>query len=222
MSERATIRVMIVDDHALVRTGLGAFLQVYADLELVAEADSGEQALRLCEQLQPDVVLMDLVMSGMDGTVATRSIRERWPQIHVIALTSYRDQEWVDDALQAGAIGYLLKDVSADELADAIRAAHLGQATLAPEATQALVRSVRAANEESRSDYDLTLREREVLAQLVQGLGNSEIGERLGIRRSTVAGHVSSILAKLCVSNRTEAISLALRSKLLPRDETAP
>ena len=117
MSEIDPIRVMIVDDHALVRSGLGAFLQIYDDLEFAAEAESGEEALQLCEKIQPDVVMMDLVMPGMDGTVATRAIRERWPHIQVIALTSFKDPDWVERALQAGAVGYLLKNVLADELA---------------------------------------------------------------------------------------------------------
>jgi NarL family two-component system response regulator LiaR len=216
MSERDPIRVMVVDDHALVRTGLGAFLQAYDDLELVGEAESSERALRLCEQLQPDVVLMDLVLPGMDGTAATRTIRERWPQTQVLALTSFQDQGWVEKALQAGAVGYLLKNVSADELAAAVRAAHAGQATLAPEATQALVRAVQAAGEGPRLDYGLTARERQVLALLVKGLNNPGIAERLSISRSTAATHVSSILSKLGVSGRTEAISLAIRSNLVP------
>jgi NarL family two-component system response regulator LiaR len=216
MSERDPIRVMIVDDHALVRTGLGAFLQVYPDLELVAEAESGEQALRLCERLQPDVVLMDLVLPGMDGAATTRAIRERWPQTQIVALTSFKDPEWVEKALQAGAVGYLLKNVSADELAHAVRAAHAGQATLAPEATQALVQAVQAAGDGPSPDYALTTRERQVLALLVEGLSNPGIAGRLSISRSTAAAHVSSILSKLGVSNRTEAISLAIRSNLVP------
>jgi NarL family two-component system response regulator LiaR len=216
VSNRDPIRVMIVDDHALVRTGLGAFLQVHDDLELVGEAESGEEALGLCGQLRPDVVLMDLVMDAMDGTVATRIIRERWPQTQVLALTSFQDQEWVEGALQAGAVGYLLKNVSSDELARAIRAAHAGRATLAPEATQALVRAVQGAGDSPRSDYGLTPRERQVLALLAEGLSNPQIAERLSISRSTAAAHVSSILSKLGVANRAEAVSLAIRSDLVP------
>ena len=215
MSEQDPIRVMIVDDHALVRTGLGAFLQVYDDLELVGEAESGEDALRLCEQLEPDVVLMDLVLPGIDGAAATQTIRARWPQTQVVALTSFKDQEWVERALKAGAVGYLLKNVSTDELAHAVRAAHAGQATLAPEATQALVQAMQTAGDRASLDEDLTARERQVLALLVEGLSNPEIAERLSVSRSTAAGHVSSILSKLGVSNRAEAISLAIRSKLV-------
>jgi NarL family two-component system response regulator LiaR len=216
MNDAPSIRVLIVDDHALVRTGLAAFLRVRDDLELVAEAENGEQALRLCEQHQPDVVLMDLVLPGMDGVAATSAIRKRWPHIQVIALTSFKDQEWVGKALQAGAIGYLLKNVSIDELADAVRAAHAGRATLAPEATQALVHAVRSASQAPEPGYGLSPREGEVLALLVEGLSNPEIAARLTISRSTVAGHVSSILAKLGVSNRAEAISMAFRAKLVP------
>jgi NarL family two-component system response regulator LiaR len=209
------IRVIIVDDHALVRTGLGAFLQVHDDLELTAEAESGEEAVQLCEKLEPDVVLMDLVMEGMDGAETTRIIRQRWPNIQVIALTSFKDQEWVEKALQAGAVGYLLKNVSADDLAAAVRSAHTGRPTLAPEATQALLQAARSTSQEPRPGYDLTPREGEVLSLLAQGLTNSEIGDRLHISYSTTATHVSSILSKLDVSNRAEAVALALRAKLV-------
>lgn len=215
MNEIDPIRVMIVDDHALVRTGLGTFLLAYDDLALVAETESGEEALDLCEQLEPDVVLMDLVMPGMDGAATTRAIRERWPQTQIIALTSFKDQEWVEKALQAGAVGYLLKNVGADELADAIRAAHAGRPTLAPEAIQALVQAARSASEGPKPGHDLTPREHEVLALLVEGLSNAEIAKRLHISHSTTATHVSSILSKLGVSSRAEAVALALRSKLV-------
>jgi NarL family two-component system response regulator LiaR len=207
---------MIVDDHALVRTGLGAFLQVYDDLEMVAEAESGAEAIQLCQELQPDVVLMDLVMPGMDGTEAICAIRERWPHIQVVALTSFKEREWIDKTLRAGAVGYLLKNVQADELAEAIRAAHAGRPTLVPEATQALIQITRSEYQGPASPgHDLTPREREVLALLVKGLNNPAIARRLSISRSTVAAHISKILNKLEVSNRAEAIALALRCKLV-------
>jgi NarL family two-component system response regulator LiaR len=212
MTDASPIRVMIVDDHAMVRRGLGAFLKVHADLELVGEASDGPAALRLCDQVKPDVILMDLVMPAMGGPATTRAIRDKCPQVQVIALTSFQEKELVREALEAGAISYLLKNVSADELAQAIRAAHAGRSTLAPEALQVLVQS---ANEPAPPQYDLTPREQEVLALLVQGLSNPEIAERLVVTRSTAKAHVSNILSKLGVSNRAEAIRVALEQKLV-------
>jgi len=212
MTETNPIRVMLVDDHAVVRSGLSAFLLAFDDLELVAEAGGGEEAVRLCEQLQPDVVLMDLVMPGMDGAAASRAIRERCPQIQIIALTSFKEKELVQGALEAGAIGYLLKNVTADELADAIRAAHAGRPTLAPEAAQALIQATR---EPPSPGYDLTERERQVLALMVEGLSNPEIAERLVVSPSTVKFHVSNILSKLGVAGRTEAVALAVQHHLV-------
>ena len=206
-------RVMIVDDHAVVRSGLATFLLTCDDMELVGEAESGEQALRRIPQLKPDVVLMDLVMPGMDGATATRQLRECCPEVQVIILTSVKEQELVHGALQAGAIGYLLKDVTALELANAIRAAALGRPTYAPEATQALIQSALQPAEKPGSD--LTDREREVLAQMVEGLNNNQIAARLFISASTAKFHVSSILSKLGASSRTEAVAIALQNKLV-------
>lgn len=213
MSALKPIRVMLVDDHAVVRSGLSAFLFAYEDLELVGEASNGERALALCRQAQPDVVLMDLMMPGMDGATATRHIRENHPDTQVIALTSFKEEEMVEEALKAGAIGYLLKDVSADDLAKAIRAAAVGKPTLAPEAAQVLIQSTRAPAE--KPGFDLTEREREVLALMVKGLNNNQIAGRLVISVSTAKFHVSSILSKLGASSRVEAVSISLQNHLV-------
>ena len=212
MSAPNPIRVMIVDDHDMVRRGLAAFLKTKPDLELVCEASNGKEALHMCEQVQPDIVLMDLVMPEIDGPEATRIIRERWPQVQVIALTSFQEKELIQEVLRAGAISYLLKNVSVDDLAEAIRAAHAGRPTLAPEVTRALIQT---ASQGPTPGYDLTPRERQVLALIVEGLNNPEIAERLSVSRSTARAHVSNILSKLGVSNRAEAVALALRRKLV-------
>ena len=213
MTKPKPIRVMLVDDHTVVRSGLSTFLMAYDDLALVAEASSGERALQLCQQAQPDVILMDLMMPGMDGATATGLIREKYPHIQVIALTSYKEKELVEGALQAGAIGYLLKDVSANALADAIRSAAAGKPTLSPEAASVLIQATRAPAE--KLGFDLTDREREVLAVMVEGLNNTQIAERLVISISTVKFHVSSILSKLGVTSRTEAVAVAYQNKLV-------
>ena len=211
-SSSPRIRVMVVDDHPMVRRGLALFLKVFNDLELAGEAAGGQSAVQLCAQLHPDVVLMDMAMPDMDGATATRLIRKQSPSIQVLALTSFKEEILVQSALQAGAIGYLLKDVSADELAQAIRAAHAGRATLSPEAAQALVH---AASQPPAPGVDLTERERDVLALLVEGLNNTQIAARLTVSPSTVKSHVSNILSKLGVTSRTEAVTLALRNKLV-------
>jgi two-component system, NarL family, response regulator LiaR len=210
------IRVVIVDDHAVVRSGLATFLQAFEDFELVGEASDGVEALRVCEQAAPDVVLMDLLMPEMDGIAATRAIRGQFPDAQVIALTSFHDQDRVQAALDAGALGYLLKNVSADDLARAIRSARAGRPTLGPEATQALIR---AARRPLAPGHDLTPREREVLALMVRGLNNAEIAKHLVVNRSTAKFHVSNILTKLGVGSRTEAVALALTHHLVPHAE---
>jgi NarL family two-component system response regulator LiaR len=217
MSTSNPIRVMIVDDHGMVRRGLATILKVKADLELVGEASGGHEAVQLCETVQPDVILMDLVMPEMGGAEATHLIRERCPRVQVIALTSFQERELVREALQAGAIGYLLKNVSANDLAAAIREAHAGRSTLAPEAIQALIQDQgRAAirGPDLPEAFGLTPREREVLALMVEGLNNPDIAERLVVSRSTAKAHVSNILSKLGVSNRAEAIAMALQRNL--------
>ena len=212
MPETKPIRVMLVDDHAVVRSGLSAFLMVYPDLELVGEAEGGEEAVARAALLQPDVILMDLGMPGMDGVAATRAIRQKYPHIQIVALTSYKDDNLVQGALQAGAIGYLLKNVSATELASAIRSAHARRMTLSSEAAQALVQS---ASQTVPASDDLTERERDVLRLMVDGLSNAEIAERLVVSPSTIKYHVGNIFTKLGVDNRVAAVSLALQRKLV-------
>ena len=211
MTDEPRIKVMLVDDHAVVRSGLAAFLSVLPDLELIGEAENGDEAVRRCGLLNPDVILMDLMMPGTDGVTATRLIHEKYPAVHVIALTSFPEDDLVQKALQAGATGYLMKNVSARELADAIRAAHKGKMTLSPEAAQALAHA--AANQAEGAE--LTDREREVLKLMVEGLNNQEIADRLVVSLSTVKYHISNILSKLQVTNRVAAVTLAMQKKLV-------
>ncbi|MEK6754111.1 MAG: response regulator transcription factor [Chloroflexota bacterium] len=206
------IRVMLVDDHTMVRRGLATFLKVYDDLQLAGEAESGEAAVKLCDEVLPDVILMDMVMPIMDGATATRTIRQKFPQVQVIALTSFKEGELIKNALEAGAIGYLLKDVSADDLVRAIRSAHAGRATLSPEAAQSLVET---ANLPPPPGLDLTERERNVLTLMIEGLNNVQIAGRLTVSPSTIKSHVSNILSKLGVTSRTEAVTLALRNHII-------
>lgn len=213
MAEKKIIRVLITDDHAVVRNGLSSFLMAFDDFELVGEAKNGEQAIQLCDQLLPDVVLMDLVMPGMDGASATRLIRERHSDIQVIALTSFKEREQVHRVIQSGAIGYLLKDVGAKELASAIRLAYEGKPTLAPEAAEVLIQNAR--DPEFKPGIDLTEREFEVLVLMVEGLNNQKIAEHLVVSLSTAKSHVSSVLSKLGVKTRTEAVSYALKNGLV-------
>jgi two-component system, NarL family, response regulator LiaR len=212
MEEQKPIRVLVADDHAVVRGGLGVFLRAFPDMELVGEASNGREAVQRCQELQPDVVLMDLKMPVVDGVAATQAIRQAMPNVRVIVLTSFTEDDLVPKALQAGAIGYLLKTVSHRELAKAIRSACAGRSTLAPEATQALIQ---ATLQPPAPGADLTTRELEVLALMVQGLSNLQIADQLVIAESTAKTHVSSIIAKLGVSSRTQAVALALKYNLV-------
>ena len=212
MSEQYRVRVVVVDDHAVVRNGIEYSLLAVDDIELVGSAESGAEAVRLCEELQPDVILMDMMMPGMDGVTATRAVLKRCPQARVIALTSFQEGSLVQKALRAGAISYLLKDVGMEELAQAIRSAYAGKATLAPEVAQSLAE---AAMQPMDQGVDLTEREREVLTLIVEGKSNAEIAEELAVSLSTARFHVSAILSKLGATNRAEAAALAVKQGLV-------
>jgi NarL family two-component system response regulator LiaR len=209
------IRVMVVDDHDVVREGITGFLNAFDDLELVGEARDGEAALTLYGQVQPDVILMDIVMPVMDGVEATQQLLARYPEAKIVILSSFSDEANVLRALQAGALSYLLKNASIHEVARTIRAAYSGESTLAPDAAQALIQSrVRPP----ATNYNLTERELDVLALMIKGHNNPQIAAQLYISRSTVKFHVSTILAKLGVSSRTEAVGLAVEQGLIPRE----
>ena len=206
-----TIKILLVDDHAVVRSGLSKFLLVNRDFKLVGEASDGAEALQLVSLHNPDVVLMDLMMPGTDGITATRGIHQKYPQVKVIALTSFADQNMVQGALQAGAVGYLQKNITAKELGHAIRSAYEGRMILSPEATQVLANVVA---QPQIPGEQLTEREREVLKCMVDGLNNNEIAEALVVSLGTVKFHVSNIFHKLGVDSRVEAVKLALEQKL--------
>jgi NarL family two-component system response regulator LiaR len=212
MTEPRPIRVMVVDDHPVVRDGLKSMLLAFDDLELVGEAGDGNQAVACCRQNQPDVILMDMVMPGMDGVAATRAILKDRPRMKIIMLTSFVEDSVVQNALEAGAIGYQLKNASINALAEAIRSAHAGQPTLSPEATSALIRTKTDPHQPGKR---LSAREREILALIVEGLSNEEIAERLVISHATARHHVSACLQKLGAANRAQAAALATKHHLV-------
>lgn len=207
------IRVIIVDDHQVVRQGLEMFLRAFDDLELVGQAGGGRDAIRLCDELAPDVVLMDMVMPELNGIATMQQIMAQHSDIRVIALTSFSDDsDMVRQALQAGAAGYLFKDVGIDDLADAIRSVYAGKPVLTPEAARMLIE---ASTQPTPKSFQLTERELEVLALMVEGMSNRQIAHNLSISYSTVRFHVSSVLSKLNVESRTEAVTVALRNNLV-------
>jgi NarL family two-component system response regulator LiaR len=206
------IRILLVDDHAVVRSGLGKYLMVNKDMELVGEASDGEEAIQMAGRDMPDVILMDLIMPGMDGITATRKIHQLYPEIKIIALTSFSEQNMVEGALQAGAIGYLQKNITAAELGSAIRSAYAGRMVLSPEATQALAQAVIQPHVHGN---ELTERESDVLRAMVDGLNNNEIAEKLVISLGTVKFHISNVYQKLGVNSRVEAVRMAIEQKLV-------
>jgi NarL family two-component system response regulator LiaR len=205
------IRVMIIEDHDLVRQGLIVLLENFDDFEIVASVNNGRVGVDAAKHHQPDVVLLDMVMPEMDGVTAAGLIRESCPNTQVIALTSFSDEQTIQNVLRAGAISYLMKNVSVEELASAVRKARQGHPTLAPEAARALIS---ASARPPEIGHDLTEREREVLALMIEGLNNREIAERLYISGSTVKNHVSSILSKLGTTSRTQAVAMAVEKRI--------
>jgi NarL family two-component system response regulator LiaR len=214
MSNFDRIRLLIVDDHKVVRKGLKFFISTFDDIELVGEAKNGRQAVEQCAQHQPDVVLMDLVMPVMDGPTAIKQIHEQFPEIKIVALTSFDDEDLVHQAIASGAIGYLYKDVNEEELIGVIRAAYEGRSTLAPEAMQALVNQAARKGEPATLE-PLTKRELEILTLVAQGMTNPQIAEQLVISPSTVNFHIHNILPKLQAGTRTEAVRIAIQNKVI-------
>ena len=212
MNDSIPIKVMVVDDHPVVRDGLKNMFLVFDDLELISEAEDGNQALELCRHETPDVIMMDIVMPRMDGISATRAVLERFPQVKIIILTSFPDDNLVQKSLEAGAIGYVLKNAPIDDLANAVRSAYAGRPTLAPEATMALIRTKTGP---LKPGSDLSQREREVLALIAQGLSNEEIARQLVISPATARHHVSACIEKLGAANRAQAASLAIKHGLV-------
>lgn len=212
MPQSESVRLIIADDHPLVRDGLRVVVELFDDLELVGVAATGAEAIRLCDEQHPDVVLMDVSMPDMDGIAATQAIHQRHPDMRVIMLTSFRQEDTIKRAIQAGAIGYLLKTATEVELVAAVRAAKAGKPSFSAEVAHTLAS---AAVQPPPPGADLTAREREVLTLLVKGYSNHEIAHALKISPGTVKGHLNNIFSKLGVTNRTEAATLALRHQIV-------
>jgi two-component system, NarL family, response regulator LiaR len=216
-----TISLLIADDHAIVRQGIRAFLELQPDLTVLGEADSGEAAVRMAAELAPDVVLMDLVMPGMGGVEATRLVKQASPHSQVIVLTSYHEDEYIFPALRAGALSYVLKDIDPEELADTIRKAARGESILHPRVAARVVQEIRGAKRDTPNLFtDLSDRELEVLRLIADGLSNAEIANKLIISEKTVKGHVSNILGKLHMLDRTQAAVFAWQQGLVMRRDT--
>jgi NarL family two-component system response regulator LiaR len=212
MESLQKIRVMLVDDHNVVRSGLATFLRACDDLELVGEAKNGLEALRFCRQVKPDVILMDLMMPEMDGIAATRAILAEFPHIKIIAMTSFEEEDLVQGVLAAGAISYLLKNITSEDLAKAIRDAVSGRSTLSPEAARVLIQATRPAKLPAG---ELTEREMEVLRLVVQGKSNQQIADAMVVTVATIKAHISNILSKLQLASRAEAIAYAIKHKIV-------
>jgi len=214
MTEQEQIRVLIVDDHPIVRLGMELALSTFPDIRVVGQAQNSEHALALCGRLQPDIVLMDLMMPQVNGVEATRIIRSKFPDIQVVIFTSFQEQNMVQEALRAGAISYLLKDASGQELATAVRTAAVGKTTISPDVLDVLIHSI--THPSDVKSYSLTERELDVLLYMVEGLTNPEIADKLVVSVNTVRHHVRNIFSKLDVSTRTAAVRMAVDEHLVP------
>ncbi|MGB7096671.1 MAG: response regulator transcription factor [Anaerolineales bacterium] len=214
------ITILLVDDHQVVRQGVRAFLDTQADFSVIAEAESGDEALRLADQHVPDVILMDLVLPGdVDGVEATRQVKRRSPRTQVVVLTSYHEDEYIFPAIRAGALSYVLKDIGPKELADVIRKAARGEAVLHPRVAARLIQEIQGRRDLSTNPFtELSDREMEVLRLIAAGSSNAEIAEQLVISEKTVKGHVSNILSKLHLADRTQAAVYAWREGIVRRD----
>lgn len=217
MSEAIT--VLLVDDHSVVRQGVRAFLVTQPDITVVGEAGSGEEAVKLTEQYVPDVILMDLIMPNMDGVEATRRVKQVSPRSHVVALTSYHEDEHIFPALKAGALSYVLKDISAEELASAVRKAAEGEAVLHPRVAARVIKELQGRRGEALNPFTkLSERELEVLKLIADGMSNAEIAAKLVLSEKTIKGHVSNILGKLHLVDRTQAAVYAWREGVVRKE----
>jgi NarL family two-component system response regulator LiaR len=213
------IRILLVDDHKIVRQGVRAFFDAHEGIEVIGEAGSGAEAVKLVEERVPDVVLMDLIMPGMDGVEATRLAKSISPRTQIVVLTSYHDDEHIFPALQAGALSYILKDVEMEELAEAVFKASRGEATLHPQVASRVIQELHGRKKaENTLEVELTRREMEILKAVAQGMSNSEIAEKLVISKYTVKGHVSNILSKLHLADRTQAAVYAWQQGFVERE----
>jgi NarL family two-component system response regulator LiaR len=211
MMIKTPIKILVVDDHPVVRDGLKLMISVRVGLEWVGQADNGAEAIQLCSELKPDVVLMDLMMPVMDGIAATKIVRQKYPEIQVVALTTFEDKELVQKALGAGAISYLLKNAAMETITNTIHEASAGRSTISPAAIQSLIE----LNHDEIARQELSGREKEILAQMADGLKNSAIAEKLNISEATVRFHVSNILRKLGAANRAQAVRIAIKRGLI-------
>lgn len=219
MSEKQTIRVLVVDDHAIIRKGIRAMLDIVPDIELVGEAENGVQAVKLDQELSPDVILMDLMMPEMDGIAAIKEIKKQRPKARILVLTNFAGEEMIFPAIKAGAVGYHLKDSSPEALIEAIRQVSQGVASLHPSIAKKVLDELHNSDRQKLSEEPLTQREMEVLRRLAQGRENKDIAEDLVISEATVRTHVSNILGKLHLASRTQAALYALREGLASLDE---